>query len=477
METEGAMILKKYYLKCLSHGSYFLADEESREAAIVDPQRDIDQYLAILTEEGFRLKYVLETHVHADFVSGHWELAAKTGAEVVYGAKAMATLPHRKVKDGEDLFLGTSMRIHVLETPGHTPESVCYLVSDARHPDAPPALFSGDTLFAGDVGRPDLLGSRMPASELASMMYATLRDKIKPLPDVTRVYPAHGAGSACGKHIGNVEFTTIGDEKKGNEAMQEMDRDAFVHLLTSDLPDAPGYFAEDAKLNLGSVRPLEDIVKGLRALSPEEAEAGAARGAWILDTRDPEDFSEASIPGAINIGLEGQFAPWLGTLIERDVPLILVCEDGHEEESAMRCARIGYENVLGRLEGGMEAWARAGKPVSRFPRLAPADVAPADDGAERNGPGHEDAGLLLDVRNPSETEQGNIPGATAIPLGRLRKEMGNLAGNRNFRVYCGGGYRSSMAASLLRKLLGAEVRDVRGGFSAYRKAGLPIQGS
>jgi rhodanese-related sulfurtransferase len=258
--------------------------------------------------------------------------------------------------------------------------------------------------------------------------------------------------------------------------MREMDRDAFVHLVTSDLPDAPGYFAEDAKLNLGSVRPLEDVVKGLRKLSAPEVEAGAAGGAWILDTRDPDDFSEASIPGAINIGLEGQFAPWLGTLIERSVPLILVCEDGREEESAMRCARIGYENVLGCLEGGMEAWARAGKPVARYPRLEPADLAPAGDGAGRNGPVHMSDGLLLDVRNPSETELGIVPGATAIPLGRLRKEMGKLGGNRNLRVYCGGGYRSSMAASLLRKLLGAEVRDVRGGFSAYRRAGLPIEG-
>ena len=266
------MILKKFYLKCLSHGSYFLADEDSREAAIIDPQRDVDQYLSIIKEEGYQLKYILETHVHADFISGHWDLAQVTGAEVVFGALTKAKRPFLKVRDGDILKLGKSISIQVLETPGHTPESVCYLAHNLKDLQSAPTFFSGDTLFVGDVGRPDLLGTKMPASELAEMLFKTIENKIKTLPDDTKVYPAHGAGSACGKKIGDAEFTTIGAEKKSNYALQAIDKETFIHLVTSDLPTAPGYFSEDVRLNLEGMRSLKDVVQELHALSINEVE-------------------------------------------------------------------------------------------------------------------------------------------------------------------------------------------------------------
>lgn len=457
------MVLKKFYLKCLSHGSYFLADEESREAAIIDPQRDIDQYLSLLAAEGFHLKYILETHVHADFISGHWDLAAKTGAEVVYGAKAMALRPHRKVKDGDELRLGNGVSIRVLETPGHTPESVCYLVRDIHDPESAASLFSGDTLFVGDVGRPDLLGARMPAEELASLLYDTVERKLKTLPDATRVYPAHGAGSACGKHIGDAEFTTIGAEKRGNEALKTKDRAAFIRLVTSDLPDAPAYFAEDARLNLEGLRPLDVVLAGLVGLSPDSVLTEISRGAWVLDTRAPAIFAQGSLPGAINIGLDGQFAPWVGALLRRDTPLIILAEDGREVEAAMRCGRIGYENIRGFLKGGIQAWISQGLPTHSYARLSPAEIL------------QPSSHTLLDVRSPAERSLGSIPGAFGIPLAQLSHRLETVDRTRPIDVYCGSGYRSAMAVSLLRKAGYAEVRDLEGGFTAYQAAGLPIE--
>ncbi len=459
------MVLKKFYLKCLSHGSYFLADEESREAALIDPQRDIDQYLAILSSEGFKLKYILETHAHADFISGHWDLADRTGAEVVYGAKAKAARPHRKVKDGDELWLGKSVSIRVLETPGHTPESVCFLARDLQDPDSPASLFSGDTLFVGEVGRPDLLGARMPARELAGMLYDTVEHKLKPLPDETRVYPAHGAGSACGRSIGDAEFTTIGEEKARNEALRKTDREDFIHFVTADLPDAPAYFSEDARLNLEGVRPMEEVLGALRALTPEEVDAEAAAGALILDTRPPGAFAEGSIPGSLNISLDGQFAPWVGALLNREMPLVLVAEEGREQEAAMRCARVGYENIRGYLQGGMAAWISRKRPVDRFARIAPDDIATA------RASDH----ILLDVRNPAERRLGSIPGSLGIPLGRLPRQLRGLDRSLPVDVYCGSGYRSAMAVSMLRRAGHTAVRDLEGGFAAYRDSGLPVE--
>ncbi len=473
------MILKKFYLKCLSHGSYFLADEASREAAIIDPQRDVEQYLSILTEEGYRLKYILETHVHADFVSGHWDLAEQTGAKVVFGAKALAKKPFLKVRDGDELKLGAAISIHVLETPGHTPESVCYLVHDLKAPDSVPILFSGDTLFVGDVGRPDLLGTKMPASELALLLYNSLEYKIKTLPDETRVYPAHGAGSACGKKIGDAEFTTIGAEKKNNYALQAKDQETFIHLVTSDLPAAPGYFTEDVRLNLEGVRSLKDVVLELKALSIAEVQSAVLEGSMVLDTRSSDEYSSGSIPNAINIGLEGQFSPWLGTLFPPDVSIVLLCEAGTEEEAAIRCGRIGYEKIVGFVAGGFESWKNQGGPVAQFVRLSPSEWSALDlrqpelSTNKKLLPG-EDVPILLDVRNPSETEQGVIPGATIIPLNRLNSEMDTLDRNRPIRIYCGSGYRSSIAASILRNRGYKNIQDLSGGMNAYGRAGLPV---
>lgn len=458
------MILKRFYLKCLSHGSYLLADDESREAALVDPQRDVGGYLEILRQEGLRLKYILETHVHADFVSGHWELAGRTGAEVVFGEKAQSPRPHRKVRDGETLMLGRSVAIEVLETPGHTPESVCYLVRDREDRDAPPTLFSGDTLFVGDVGRPDLLGSRMPAADLASRLYDSLERKLKTLPDDTRVYPAHGAGSACGKQIGDAEFTTIGEEKARNEAMKAPDRETFIRMVTSDLPDAPEYFSEDARLNLEGVGHLDDVLGKLVPLSPAVVMAAQERGTVILDTRSPADFAWMTLQGALNIGLDGQFAPWLGTLLKREDPIILIAEPGREEEAAIRCGRIGFENLRGYLEGGIARWFSLGFPVARYERISPLAAA----GASRAGE------ILLDVRNPAETRDGTAPGAIRIPLGRLSGRLQELDRNTRIVAYCAGGYRSAMAVGLLRRAGFVGVRDMDGGFQAWRAAGLPV---
>ena len=459
------MILKKFYLKCLSHGSYFLADEKSREAAIIDPQRDVDQYLEILKKEKFTLKFILETHVHADFISGHWDLANETGAQVVFGVNTLAKRPFRKVKDGDELMLGTSVSIRVLETPGHTPESVCYLAQNLEDPTSIPALFSGDTLFVGDVGRPDLLGSKMPAEELASMLYDTLENKIKTLSDETRVYPAHGAGSACGKKIGDAEFTTIGAEKLTNDAMQATNRKDFIKLVTSDLPIAPGYFSEDVRLNLEGMGSLSESIKKIPALTPEAVEAGMANGAIVLDTRGAEPFAAGSIAGAVNIGLEGQFAPWLGTLFPSTTSFILLTEEGLEEESAIHCGRIGYENILGFVKEGVSAWLTSGRKLVCTRRLEP---------SEMTSPKTENS-IILDVRNPGETDLGVIPGAVLIPLNRLLDDVNTIDKQRPIQVYCASGYRSSIALSLLRRIGYKEVNDLAGGMLAYRKSGLPIE--
>src|SRR5690606_2089322 len=311
---------------------------------------------------------------------------------------------------------------------------------------------------------PDLLGARMPAEELASMLYDTVENKLKTLPDATRVYPAHGAGSACGKHIGDAEYTTIGDEKAGNEAMRAKDRASFIRLVTSDLPDAPGYFSEDAELNLEGMRPLTDVIGEMRGLTLKEVQAEMSRDALVLDTRGPDAFSRGSLPGAVSISLDGQFAPWVGTLIKRDTPLVLLCEEGREEEAAIRCGRIGYENIRGYLQGGFEAWESQELPVAKYGRLKPGDL----------GGGPIAGRILLDVRNPSERKAGYIPGSLFIPLNRLTGRMRELAAGP-VDVYCGSGYRSAMAVSLLRKAGRKGVRDLEGGFDAYRKSGLPVK--
>lgn len=461
------MILRKFYLKCLAHGSYLLADEESKEAALIDPQRDVEEYLGLLREGGYRLKYVLETHVHADFVSGHWELAERTGAQVVFGAAARTSLPHLAARDGEELMLGRNISIRVLETPGHTPESVCYLARDLRNPEDPGTLFSGDTLFVGDVGRPDLLGARMPADHLASMLHDSLERKIKTLPDATRVYPAHGAGSACGKHIGDAEFTTIGDEKRTNAALRTGSREEFISLVTSDLPDAPAYFSDDARINLEGSRPLAQVVDAVPRLTPRQVREEVAKGALILDVRPPDEHAAGAPQGSLNISLDGSFAPWLGALVPLDAPLVLLTGRSRETEAITRCARIGFENIRGTFADGLLGWTSEGLPLDSYARLSPEDFIAPDGPSEP---------MILDVRTPTERKEGFVPGSRHIPLNRLSMEAAGLPKDRPLRIYCGGGYRSPMAVGLLRKLGHAGISDMAGGWSAYLASNLPVEG-
>jgi glyoxylase-like metal-dependent hydrolase (beta-lactamase superfamily II)/rhodanese-related sulfurtransferase len=459
------MIVRRYYLKCLSHASYLVGDEASREAAIIDPQRDLDRYLEDIAREGWRLKYVIETHAHADFVSGHWDLAARTGAEVVFGAAARATLPHRKVRDGETLALGKDVTLAILETPGHTPDSICVLARDRTRPGDAGDLFTGDTLFVGSVGRPDLLGDRVPGTELAAALYDSLERKLLSLPDATRVYPAHGAGSACGRGIGSAEHSTIGEEKATNPLLRLKDRKEFIGEVLRDLPHAPAYFPEDARLNLEGMPPLEEELTRLRPLNADRVAEAQAKGAVILDVRPAEESAAGAIPGSINIGLEGSFATWVGTLIPRNAELIVVAPAGREREAALRCGRIGFNNVSGYLDGGIGAWTASGRTLIGFEPVAPSEL-PAFAAK---------GGTLLDVRTEAEREDGAIPGSLPVPLARLPKYLETAKLRSPITVYCAGGYRSGIAASVLRRAGYVEARDVQGGFAAYRASGLPIE--
>lgn len=460
------MLLKKFYLKCLSHGSYFLADKESGEAAVIDPQRDTGSYSDMLEQGGYRLKYVLETHLHADFVSGHVDLAARHGAQIVFGAKARAKMPHLGAKDGDVLMLGKTVEIKVLETPGHTPESVCYLAGDLSEPGMPMRLFSGDTVFVGDVGRPDLLGSAMPAAVLASQMYDTLKDKILTLPDETEIYPAHGAGSACGRSLGDAEFTTVAEQKRTNYALQPMDRNEFITLVTEDQPEAPAYFGEDARLNREGPQALEAVMAGFRPMSPAELIEAMGLGALLLDTRGPDSFSQGSIPGALEIGLDGQFAGWVGSLVPKGKPIVLLAEEGREEEAAMRCARVGYDSVVGYLKGGFDAWIREGRPTESYVRADAEELhALLEDAPEA---------IVLDVRGPSERKAESIPGTRSVPLTRLTEWGESQSREKPVLIHCASGYRSGIAVSLLRGMGFKNVRDVAGGIRRYADRGFAL---
>lgn len=459
------MIIRKYFLKCLSHASYLVADEDSREAVLIDPQRDLDQYLEDLSTDGWRLKYVIETHAHADFVSGHWDLAAITGAEVVFGAAAAAVPPHRKVRDGDVLRLGKNVSLGILETPGHTPDGICVLARDEAHPDEPGALFTGDTLFVGSVGRPDLLGTRAPAKALAAALYASLTRKLLPLPASTRVFPAHRAGSACGRGIGSAESTTLGEEKATNPFLRIRDENEFIDQVLKDLPSAPAYFPEDARMNLEGLPPLQAGLARLLPLDAGQVAAAKARGAWILDVRPADQSTAGGIPGALNIGLDGSFATWVGTLLPAKAEIVIVAPPGREREAALRCGRIGFDNVIGYLDGGIKAWTAAGGGLAGFPSAFPSEI-----------PLFKAKGAtLLDVRTEAEREEGSIPGSLAVPLDKLQRYLEESHPASPVLVFCAGGYRSGIAVSVVRRAGIGDVRDLQGGFAAYRAAGLPIE--
>jgi len=449
------MHFKQFYVGCLAHASYLIGD--NGEAAVVDPSRDVDMYIEEARAHGFTIKWILETHLHADFVSGHRDLAARTGAQIAIGAKAEAGYPHRELREGDILRIG-DVTLTALETPGHTPESISFLVH-AHAGDAKPwGVLTGDTLFVGDVGRVDILSSRLPVEALAGMMYDSLH-KLMALPDETRVFPAHGAGSLCGRSIGSENWSTIGRERTMNVALQPMSREAFIEDITRDVPETPVYFLHSRDLNKAgpALRTGEELPP---SRSAEDCARLVEQGAVLLDTRPAAAFGAGHAEGALNVPLDGQYASWVGTLVKPDDDIVLVVDAGREEEAVMRLARVGYERVVAILDGGHPAWEKSGRPVRRTPQLEPAAV----NGGRR----------VIDVRRPREWEAGHIEGALHVPLARLPEQIGALDPATEWVVVCATGYRSSIGASVLERGGLPKVSNLVGGMAAVRLAGMPV---
>jgi glyoxylase-like metal-dependent hydrolase (beta-lactamase superfamily II)/rhodanese-related sulfurtransferase len=461
------MYFKQFYLGCLAHASYLIGSDG--EAAVVDPQRDVDEYIAEAEAHGLEIKYVIETHLHADFVSGHQELAARTGAEIVFGEKANAAFAHRPVHDGEEIKLGKVI-LRFIETPGHTPEGICVLVSDTEVSDQPQKILTGDTLFIGDVGRPDLAGGKGYTPQMmAEMMYDSLHGKIMKLPDAVEVYPAHGAGSMCGKNMSKETWSTIGEQRKFNYALQPMTKEQFVSTMTADLPEAPAYFPRDAEINRSGARGLSELSPPA-ALSPQEVSELRAQGHVLLDVRSAADFGAGHVPGSVNIGLGGQFAIWAGSLIPLNATIIVIADTAAQvDESVVRLARVGIENVKGYLEGGVENWRSAGYPVDSIAQVTVNEL------KEKLA---TTADLqVVDVRRPAEYGNGHVPRAFNAPLATLDRVAAQLPLEKNkpTAVICAGGYRSSAAASLLEKFGFTKLLNVSGGTGAWINAGFPVE--
>lgn len=456
------MILKQYYLGCLAHASYFIGDEASGAAAVVDPQRDVDQYIDEAETRNMTIGHVFLTHFHADFAAGHLELRDRTGAVIHLGARAAADYAFEPMRDGDSMNLG-AVRMRFLETPGHSPESVCILVFDPEKEAAPYAALTGDTLFIGDVGRPDLRAALgWEAADLADLLYDSLHGKLLPATvDETLVYPAHGAGSLCGKNLSTDTVSTMGEQKKFNYALQPMDRETFSRLVTTDQPEAPSYFTYDAVFNAKEHETLDHLLKrNLNPLSLDEVLNKAAAGAQVLDTRDAADYEGAHLKGSINIGLGGQYASWAGTLLRRDKAIVLVTESGAEEESALRLGRIGFDHIAGYLDGGMHALADRPGLVGRTDRITAATL---KDRLGRDDP----PPVILDIRSGSERTEKHIPGSIHVPLNHLEERLEEIPGDATVIVQCAGGYRSAMAASILKRHGVHDVMDLVGGLSAW----------
>lgn len=459
------MEFQQFYLTCLAHASYLIGSEGA--AVIVDPQRDVEIYLQEAARRGLRVAHIIETHLHADFVSGHVELAQRTGATIHVGARAGATFPHHAVKDGDEIRFGKAL-IRFLETPGHTIEGICAVLTDFEKSEKPWAVLTGDTLFIGDVGRPDLSPDLTP-QQLAAMLHDSLHNKLLALPDDVLVYPAHGAGSLCGRQMSKDLSSTIGMQRATNYALRAASRDEFVRLLTEDLPERPGYFLRDAAINRGGAPALAGLPP-LAELSPAAFEARAASGAVILDTRPPAKYLAAHIPGSVHIGLGGQFASWAGALLGVDARLLLVAEDpAAVEESRLRLARVGIEKLEGCLAGGILSWEKAGKPLAGIEEISVEIL------QERMRAG--EVAQLVDVRRQGEWDGGRIAGAQLKPLDRLEKNLAGLDRNRPLAVQCQAGYRSAIAASLLERAGFTRLINVAGGFAAWSSANLPVEGS
>jgi hydroxyacylglutathione hydrolase len=452
------MYLEQFYLGCLAHASYLIASEG--EAAVVDPQRDVDIYLKVASEHHLTIKHIFETHLHADFVSGHQELAALTGAQIYVGAQAGATYPHVDLQDGFSLPMG-KVEISVLETPGHTPESICLVITDNEKTAQPWAVLTGDTLFIGDVGRPDLSKTHTP-QQLAGLLYDSLHNKLMKLPDATLVYPAHGAGSLCGKNMRTERSSTIGTERLTNYALQIANRDEFVRQLTANLPARPEYFLQDAEINRAGA-PALSALQPLSAISAQDLRARLEQEEIALDVRSNDQYTQAHVPGSINIALSGQFASWAGALLGVESQPILIAENAEQiAEARLRLARVGIEHPAGFLQDGIEGWKRAAYALETLPQISVTEL--KDRLPELP---------VLDVRRESEWQAGHIADAQWWPLDNFRVSPPEVNGDAPLAVHCQGGYRSVIACSLLRRAGFKNVINVAGGFDAWKKAGLP----
>lgn len=459
MEREAAVI-EQFFLGCLAHASYMISSEGV--AVVVDPQRDVDIYLEAAAQKGLRIEHIIETHLHADFVSGHRELAERTGACIYMGAASGATFPHVAVKDGDSLRFGNS-RVDFLETPGHTVESVCAVLYDTADASQARAVFTGDTLFVGDVGRPDLSGEHSP-QELAALLYRSLHEKLLKLPDETEIFPAHGAGSLCGRQMSSERSSTIGKERRFNYALQAKNEDEFIRLLTDSLPPRPEYFGRDVELNRQGAAALDKLSPPM-PLPATEVQQLQSEGAIALDTRPPMQFAVAHVPGSVHIGLSGQYASWAARLLGLDKRIILVGEDEDQlRESQLRLARVGIEHADAYLKDGIAGWIEAGKELDYIPQISPQEFATLLEQ-------EKDQITVLDVREPGEVETGAIEDSIRIPLGQLPGRTGELDRNKLMVVHCKGGYRSSIATSILRRAGFHEVANLTGGYDAWQAAG------
>ncbi|WP_417612246.1 MBL fold metallo-hydrolase [Owenweeksia hongkongensis] len=459
------MQIKQLYTGCLAEAAYYI--ESNGEVAIIDPIRDTEAYIQMANETGATIKYIFETHFHADFVSGHVDLAKTTGATIVYGSEAKPSFDFHGAQDGEVFILG-NIKIKALHTPGHTLESTTYLLLDEEGKEH--AIFTGDTLFIGDVGRPDLaVKSDLSQTDLAGLLYDSLRNKIMTLPDEVIVYPAHGAGSACGKNMSKERFDTLGNQKKFNYALREnMSREEFIVELTTGLSAPPQYFPKNVTLNQRGYDSLAEVIaRGTKALSVEDFLSKMQEpNTLVLDTRKPGDFAEAHIPGALFIGIDGGFAPWVGTVIE-DIKtnILIVCDEGREEEVVTRLARVGYDYACGYLDGGMEAWLKAKNQTSRVSEVEPDDLA-------TNYAHWVDK--TVDVRKPGEYADSHILDVPSKPLDFIHENKSEYSADKKYYLHCAGGYRSMIAASVLKQNGVDDVVNVKGGFSALKNTGLPL---
>lgn len=452
------MYIEQLYTNCLAEAAYYI--ESEGEAAIIDPIRETEPYTSLAKKRNATIKFIFETHFHADFVSGHIDLAKKVNAPIVYGPQAHTDYKVYNAADGEEFKLG-KLTIKVLHTPGHTPESSCYLLLDENK--KPYAVFTGDTLFVGDVGRPDLLDGVMTREELASMLYDSLNNKIKTLPNETIVYPAHGPGSACGKNIGKETFSTIGEQKKFNYALKHISREDFIAQVTEGILPPPSYFFEDARINKQGYTSVDQVLAASnRALTVQQFKEQLQRGALVLDTRKADDFEKGFIKGAINIGLNGQYAIWVGTLIDIRQPLLLVTDEGTEHESVLRLARVGYENVVGYLKGGIRSW---DEPLDTVHSITPEQM--------KNEIQKDTE--ILDVRKPGEWNTSHLKDAQFVPLADFPKNIKPLNKHKQYIVHCGGGYRSMTAISIMKREGFTNLTNVYGGFTAMVNAGLEIE--